>query len=115
MRDLDRPSGRDAPHIVQLLLRVGLAAATVMVTAGLGWALATGRETSLPVGLGALLADAEAPDRLMAGGILVLALTPVARVVALLVLWWRERDWTFVAVGFAVVVVLVAAIVLGHA
>ena len=55
------------------------------------------------------------PDQVMALGVLTLALTPFGRVVALILLWRRERDYPFVAVGLAVVGILGIAILVGHA
>jgi uncharacterized membrane protein len=43
----------------------------------------------------------------------VLALTPAVRVLALVVLWWKERDWRFVAVALAVVMTLGCGFFLG--
>jgi len=48
---------------------------------------------------------------LMGAGVVVLALTPVARVLVLIGLWVRERDWRFVAVAGVVLVVLGVAVV----
>ena len=50
----------------------------------------------------------------MALGVLVLAATPLFRVLALVVLWTRERDWRFVVVALLVVATLSMAIVVGH-
>jgi len=46
-------------------------------------------------------------------GIVVLALTPAFRVLALVGLWWRERDYRFVVVALAVVATLAASVLLG--
>jgi len=43
----------------------------------------------------------------------VLALTPALRVLALVAIWWRERDWRFVGVALAVVATLAVGIALG--
>jgi len=50
----------------------------------------------------------------MALGILALALTPALRVVTLIGLWSRERDWHYVRVAAVVLVVLAVAAGLGH-
>jgi len=50
----------------------------------------------------------------MAVGILMLILTPVARVVALIGIWGRQRDRKFALVGTVVLVVLCLGIVLGR-
>ena len=52
-------------------------------------------------------------DRLMALGILALALTPAFRVLALVYLWMKERDLKFAAVAAFVVIALSFAIALG--
>jgi hypothetical protein len=44
--------------------------------------------------------------RIMALGALTLALSPLGRVVAPILLWWREGDYRFVATGPAVAGVL---------
>lgn len=99
---------------VQRLLQSGLALSALLMAAGLLLQLASGvrgaesvkmfEVASAPVSLG---------QRLMALGILVLAFTPVFRVLMLVALWIRERDWRFVGVALAVVVVLAAAIAAG--
>lgn len=52
-------------------------------------------------------------DRIMSIGILVLAATPAFRVIALVLLWTRERDWRFVATAVVVMLTLALAIALG--
>ncbi|MCZ7630872.1 MAG: DUF1634 domain-containing protein [Microthrixaceae bacterium] len=99
---------------VQLLLRIGLAVAVVLMLAGLVMKVASGSRESDGIRLFSIAAAASAADLTMALGVLVLAVTPVFRVLALVVLWTRERDWRFVAVAVAVVVVLALAVLLGH-
>lgn len=48
--------------------------------------------------------------RLMLAGILLLAITPALRVVALLGLWIRERAWRFAATAALVLALLVIAL-----
>lgn len=100
-------------HIVERLLQSGLAIAAALITAGLAWAVATGT-TASPIRLGSILEDGTAPDRLMALGMLTLALTPISRVIALVVIWWTERDYRFVVTGLTVVAVLVMGLLIGH-
>jgi len=47
-------------------------------------------------------------------GVLVLALTPALRVLAVMLIWWRERDWRFVGVAVAVVATLAVGLMLGR-
>jgi len=49
----------------------------------------------------------------MAMGVLGLALTPILRVVALALIWLKERDWRFVAVAAFVLMMLGISILLG--
>ena len=98
---------------VQLLLRVGLGVAVALMAVGLALKVASGSVRSSRIELFALGAGSTA-DLVMALGVLVLAATPVFRVLALVVLWTRERDWRFVASALLVVVTLSVAILLGH-
>ena len=116
--DAERHIATEAPRLerksVQLLLRAGLALSGTLMTAGFalqfahdalrsqGFAPRDLFAASLPLG-----------ERLMGAGILVLAATPAVRVIALLLLWTRERDFRFVAVALAVIATLSAAIALG--
>lgn len=99
---------------VQLLLRVGLAASVMMMLTGLVMKVVSGSRHSDGIRLFSMADAASVADATMAIGVLVLAVTPVFRVVALIVLWTRERDWRFVAVAVTVVVVLGLAVLLGH-
>ncbi len=53
-------------------------------------------------------------DKLMGWGILILAATPAFRVIALFILWMRERDWKFVIVAAVVMITLALSIILGR-
>ena len=105
---------RRANTFIQHLLDSGLRLSMVLISAGLLWALATGEQNSVPVRLGLLLADGSSADRLIAAGLLALCSTPVARVVALIVIWSRQHDVRFVLTGVGVLAVLAAGIALGH-
>lgn len=116
----DRERSRvDAPKteakLVKWLLRIGLAASTLLMAAGLVVQLASEARLTIPVRLFEVASPAPLPlgERLMAIGIVVLAFTPALRVVALLGLWLQERDYRFAAVAVAVVLTLVLAIVVG--
>jgi uncharacterized membrane protein len=100
-------------RVVQLLLRSGLACAFMLMVAGIVVQIVDGRREAPAVRLFHIGA-ARRGDALMALGVLVLAATPALRVVALLVLWARQRDRRFVAVALVVFAVLGAAIAIGH-
>lgn len=101
-------------RIVQVLLRSGLAAAVVLMAVGVTGKVITGVHAAPAVKLFALGDAPSWPDFCMALGVLVLAATPALRVLALVVLWSRERDWHFVAVACVVVMTLTLAILVGR-
>lgn len=68
---------------------------------------------SSAVTLGDLFASGDAGLIVTAMGILTLALTPALRVVALVFIWWRERDWRFVGIALTVTIILALAMILG--
>lgn len=112
-------AAHDAPSrdslLVQRLLQTGLACAAVLMAAGLVVQLASGARISMPVRMVELTyASIPIGERLMGIGILVLAFTPVLRVVMLAGLWIRERDWRFVLVALSVVLTLGLAIAAGR-
>ena len=99
---------------VQLLLRIGLGTAALLMAAGLLVALASGPLPNSPLQVHALWQrDTALSVRLCGLGILVLSATPAVRVLALIVLWVEERDWKYAAVAAIVAVMLGVAIVLG--
>lgn len=97
---------------IQGVLRASLAIALLSMVVGAGFKIASGDYSALPVGL---FEWGESHlgwgDRLMTLGVLALALTPAFRVLALVVLWTREKDWRFVGVACAVFATLVLAVV----
>lgn len=99
--------------LVQVVLRVGLGAALVLLLAGLIVQLATGHHEANPVKMFDLWAPRSIGERVMAVGVLVLAMTPAAGVVSVVSSWIVERDRRFVGVGLIVVLVLSAAVVVG--
>jgi uncharacterized membrane protein len=102
-----------AHRAIQWVLRCGLAASALLMLAGLALKVA-GVDTAAPaVPLDAVLGPLDPADRLMVLGVLVLGLTPAARVLALVGVWARERDWRFAAVAVTVLVVLGVAALLG--
>jgi len=98
---------------VQWLLRAGLACAVGLMVVGLGLALWSGTADVALQPRALLQPGLPLPLRLSGLGVLVLAATPGLRVVTLIVLWIRERDWKYAAVAVGVGLVLAAAIVLG--
>jgi uncharacterized membrane protein len=93
------------------VLRIGLALSVVLLVAGMALRVVSGVEDAPSVPLWQLGGD---PSLVLSTlGVLVLALTPALRVVALIVLWWRERDWRFVGVALAVAATLCAGVLLG--
>ena len=99
---------------MQWVLRIGLALAATLMAVGLVLALATGEHAGAAVRLHALLSDGTLADRLIATGLLILASTPVIRVVALVAIWIRERDRRFALAGLIVCAILATAILSGR-
>lgn len=57
------------------------------------------------------LAPASAdPDAILAAGLVVLMLTPVARVILSVVEYAKQRDWAFAAIGFVVLLTLLGSL-----
>ena len=110
----DREESQESDRLhgyIAWILRIGLALSVLLFAAGLLVRLAAGtdgapsvRPWHLEGDLGLVLSTL---------GVTVLAMTPAVRVLALVVLWWRERDWRFVAVALAVVFTLGVGAVLG--
>jgi uncharacterized membrane protein len=95
-------------------LRIGLGTAALLMAAGLVVALTSGPLPSPPLQVhGLWRGDVSLSVRLCGLGILVLSATPAVRVIALMVLWIRERDWKYAAVAAVVAAVLTVAIALG--
>lgn len=99
---------------VQFLLRSGLAVAVLLMAVGVLIKCVTGNWETPEVRLFELFHAPLSPgDRIMGIGILALAATPAFRVIALLILWTRERDWKFVITALIVMLTLALAIALG--
>ncbi len=99
---------------MQWVLRGGLAIACVLLGIGLAMALATGERVAAPVRLHEVLSEGTTADRVIACGLLLLAMTPVVRVLSLVVIWMLERDKKFALVALVVIVVLGLAIASGR-
>ena len=105
---------REERQWVQRLLQVGLALSMVLMLVGLSIKLARGNTASFGFDLHSFFSGgAPLGDRVMELGILILAFTPFFRVLALLFLWIRERDWIFVGVSALVLALLALSIALG--
>lgn len=99
---------------IQRVLRYGLVLGIAAMALGLIIDLVEGDMAAVAVPLHSLLGVGSMGDRAMAVGILILALTPVARVVALVIVWWREHDRRFALVGLTVLAVLALGAFLGR-
>lgn len=99
---------------IQWVLRIGLLLGVVTMASGLAIDLVEGDMAAVAVPLRSITRAGSVGDRVMAVGILMLILTPVARVVALIGIWGRQRDRKFALVGTVVLVVLCLGIVLGR-
>jgi uncharacterized membrane protein len=98
---------------VQTILRGGLGLSVLLMATGIVVRLAGGRHDAPAVKLFAI-GGGDVGLTLIAVGILVLALTPLMRVLALLTLWARERDARFVAVALFVIATLTVSVLLGR-
>ncbi len=107
------PDAGAARRDVQRLLQLGLAVAAGLMTAGLGLALWSGAPDVALQPRGLVQRDLPLPVRLCGLGVLALAATPALRVLTLIVLWVRERDWKYAAVALGVAIVLIADVMLG--
>jgi uncharacterized membrane protein len=110
--DTNKEYGR-LMHVVRRTLQSGLTVSAVLIL--LGGVLAITRSPArYPRDSGmvyrAMKGDSSAMLNL---GLIVLMLTPVARVLVLAVGWFRSRDWTFSLVAFCVLALLVLSILLG--
>jgi uncharacterized membrane protein len=98
---MKRPAGETDAALEHLeiqvgrLLNAGILVATACLALGLiGWFVTgNGRPASLT----------------LTTGLVILMLTPLARVVASFIVYWRMRDWFFVATTSMVFVILIAA------
>lgn len=105
--------------IIQNLLRYGLALSMLLMILGLILNVSNGRIESVSVPMFSLFSDSPAlnsqslGDRLLGLGVFILALTPALRVMALAILWAREKDWKFVGISLMVLVALIISVVIG--
>lgn len=107
---------RQLEHWVHWTLLSGLAVSAVLLIIGMLAALVQENPTSEPrQPLSDLVTAATAFDgqALTTLGLLVLMITPILRVVVLLVGWTWRRDWTFAAVAVVVLALLIVSLSLG--
>lgn len=103
-------------RIVKILLRSGLLVAAALMLAGVVVKLASGDDLALAVSFDRMFGgNIDIGDRLMSIGVFVLALTPVARVIALIALWTLQRDRRFAITATVVLAILCLSVVVGHA
>ena len=95
-------------------MRGGLALSMALMLLGLALKLMSGDHSVPAAVMGDLFKSGIPPgDRVMGFGIIVFAFTPAFRVLTLLILWFRERDWRFVVISAVVLILLGIAISLG--
>lgn len=107
---------RQLEHSVHWTLLAGLAASAVLLVAGILLTLMQGPQTSPPhESLGELLRRSAQlqGQSVTTVGLLVLMITPILRVVVLLVGWTKRRDWIFAAVALAVLALLAVSLMIG--
>ena len=98
---MKRPAGETDAALERLevqlghLLNAGVLLATVCLALGLGMWFAIG--------------NGRPANATLTAGLVILMLTPLARVVASFVVYWRLRDWFFVSTTMMVFAVLIAA------
>ena len=117
----ERAAAATMEVVISRILQAGVLLSAAAIGLGvLLWAL-TGHSGyspgHYPVGLEAPLRDALAlrPLAVVQVGLGILMLTPVVRVAASVLLFWRERDWTYVTITATVLAMLIASLALGAA
>lgn len=100
---------------IQFLLQGGLVLSILLMLSGVFLNIYQGHNTILNMGMSDLFSDSTSfANRLLLWGIFFLALTPVFRVIALVLLWIKEKDWKFVAVAVFVLITLSISIFSSH-
>jgi hypothetical protein len=117
--DSDTPLTRRADPrtntVVTWVLRSGLGLSFVVLAVGLSIELVIGPHRAIAVRMFDFFSPRPLGERIMAVGVLLLTMTPACGVLSVLLGFAREGDRRYVAVGAIVVVVLVAAVVVGLA
>jgi uncharacterized membrane protein len=100
-------------HVVRRTLQAGLTVAVVLML--IGAVLAVAKPPAKSPSSGGMVSRAMQGDSsaILQLGLVVLMLTPVARVLVLAVGWLMSRDWTFSLIAFCVLALLVTSILLG--
>ena len=93
----DAPDTGRLERILGVVLRIGAVTSTSLLAVGLRHC----RFQARPSALGPLL---------MSAGLLILMATPVARVVASVIGYAAERDWTFLVLTATVLVILLGSL-----
>jgi uncharacterized membrane protein len=86
-------------HVVGVVLRIGALVSTAILALGLAVALARPSSAAGPA--------------VIRAGLLVLLATPVARVIASVLDYARDRDWLFAALTFIVLVIVLGSLIVG--
>jgi|tagenome__1003787_1003787.scaffolds.fasta_scaffold20579904_2 uncharacterized membrane protein len=84
-------------HAVGVVLRAGVTASSVCLAVGVLWSLVTG--------------ESGAARLLLQTGIVVLLMTPVARVIVSIAQYISDRDWPFATLTIIVLIELLASAV----
>jgi uncharacterized membrane protein len=100
-------------HVVSWTLLLGLSASVALIVSGWLLSLRQGAsEQQTNTGLLARVQHGD-PTAILECGLIVLMLTPVARVFILAVGWAQRRDWTFSLIAFIVLALLAFSVLLG--
>jgi uncharacterized membrane protein len=91
------PASQRLEHAVGVVLRAGVTASSVCLAIGVLWSLVTG--------------ESGAARLLLQTGIVVLLMTPVARVIVSIAQYISDRDWPFATLTVIVLVELLASAV----
>jgi uncharacterized membrane protein len=100
-------------HWVHRILIAGLAVSATLLMAGMVAMLAKGeRHAPVDKSIADLFADASRLNgpALVTLGLLALMITPILRVVVLLLGWTQRRDWLFAGIALAVLVLLILSL-----
>lgn len=105
--------------IIGRILQVGVIVSAIVMLIGMVLFLATGNSgypgTTIPLKMGAILVGTLQfkPYAIMMLGIYCLILTPVLRVVVSIYAFYKEKDYLYVIITTAVLIILLIALVIG--
>jgi uncharacterized membrane protein len=100
-------------RFIQILLQLSLTVSVLLLIIGATLWVGGGDRQAPSTTPAELFGTLDAGHRLMLAGILLLAITPALRVVALLGLWIREGAWRFAATAALVLALLGLALWVG--